>query len=31
MTFVLYLNGDPVVVDPSYYTYRECEERKMYK
>ena len=31
MTFVLYLNGDPVVVDPSYYTYRECEERKLYK
>lgn len=31
MTFVLYLNGDPIVVDPSYYTYRECEERKLYK
>ena len=31
MTFVLYLKGDPVVVDPSYYTYRECEERKLFK
>lgn len=31
MSFVLYLNGDPVVVDPSYYTYRECEERKLFK
>lgn len=31
MTFTLYLKGDPVVVDPSYYTYRECEERKLYK
>ena len=31
MSFVLYLKGDPVVVDPSYYTYRECEERKIFK
>ena len=31
MTFVLHLKGDPVVVDPSYYTYRECPERKLYK
>ena len=31
MSFVLYLKGDPVVVDPSYYTYRECEERKLFK
>ena len=31
MTFVLYLKGDPVVVDPSYYTYRECPERKLFK
>lgn len=31
MTFTLYLQGDPVVVDPSYYTYRECPERKLYK
>ena len=31
MTFTLYLKGDPVVVDPSYYTYRECPERKLYK
>ena len=30
-TFTLYLKGDQVVVDPSYYTYRECEERKLYK
>ena len=31
MSFVLYLQGDPVVVDPSYYTYRECKERKLFK
>lgn len=31
MTFTLYLQGDPVVVDPSYYTYRECPERKLFK
>ena len=31
MSFVLYLKGDPVVVDPSYYTYRDCEERKLFK
>ena len=31
MSFVLYLNGDPVVVDPSCYTYRECPERKLFK
>ncbi len=31
MTFILYLKGDPIVVDPSYYTYRECEERKLFK
>ena len=31
MTFTLYLKGDPVVVDPSYFTYRECPERKLYK
>ncbi len=31
MSFVLYLKGDPVVIDPSYYTYRECEERKIFK
>ena len=31
MTFTLYLKGDQVVVDPSYFTYRECEERILYK
>ena len=31
MTFTLYLKGDLVTVDPSYYTYRECPERKTYK
>ena len=31
MTFTLYLNGDLVVVDPSHYTYRECEERRLFK
>ena len=31
MTFTLYLKGDPIVVDPSYYTYRECPERKLFK
>ena len=31
MSFVLNLKGDPVVVDPSYYTYRECPERKLFK
>ena len=31
MSFVLYLKGDPVVVDPSYFTYRECEERMLFK
>ena len=31
MTFTLYLKGDQVVVDPSYYTYRECPERRLYK
>ncbi|MBQ7343153.1 MAG: alginate lyase family protein [Clostridia bacterium] len=31
MSFVLYLKGDPVVVDPSYFTYRQCEERKLFK
>ena len=31
MSFILYLKGDQVVVDPSYYTYRECEERKLFK
>ena len=31
MSFVLYLKGDPVVVDPSYYTYRDCEERRIFK
>ena len=31
MSFVLYLKGDPIVIDPSYYTYRECEERKTFK
>ena len=31
MTFVLHLKGDPIVVDPSYYTYRECPERKLFK
>ena len=30
-SFTLYLKGDPVVVDPSYFTYRECEERKLFK
>ena len=30
-SFTLYLKGDPVVVDPSYYTYRECPERKLFK
>ena len=31
MSFVLYLQGDPVVIDPSYFTYRQCDERKMFK
>jgi len=31
MSFVLYLKGDPVVIDPSYFTYRDCEERKTFK
>ena len=31
MTFILYLKGDPIVVDPSYFTYRECDERKLFK
>ena len=31
MSFILYLKGDSVVVDPSFFTYRECEERKLYK
>ena len=31
LSFVLYLKGVPVVVDPSYLTYRECEERKLFK
>lgn len=31
MSFVLYLKGDPVVIDPSYFTYRDCDERKTFK
>ena len=31
MSFILYLQGEPVVIDPSYYTYRDCEERKLFK
>lgn len=31
MSVTLHLGGDPVLVDPSYYTYRECEERKLFK
>ena len=31
MSFVLYLKGDPIVIDPSYFTYRQCEERKIFK
>ena len=31
MSVELYLQGDSVIVDPSYYTYRECEERKLFK
>ena len=31
MSIELYLKGDSVIVDPSYYTYRECEERKLFK
>ena len=31
MSFILTLKGDPVVVDPSYYTYRECKERRLFK
>ena len=30
-TFTLYLKGDLIVVDPSHYTYRECEDRKRFK
>lgn len=31
MSFILYLKGDPVVVDPSYFTYRDCDERRRFK
>ncbi len=31
MSFILYLKGDPIVVDPSYFTYRQCEERRIFK
>ena len=31
MSFILYLKGRPVVIDPSYFTYRDCEERKLFK
>ena len=31
MSFVMYLEGEAVVTDPSYYTYRDCEERKLFK
>ena len=31
MTFTLYLKGDLVVVDPSFFTYKESPERKLYK
>lgn len=31
MSFLLYLKGAKIVVDPSFYTYRECEERKLFK
>ena len=31
MSFILTLNGDPVVIDPSFFTYRECPERKLFK
>ncbi len=31
MSITLHLKGDPVIVDPSYFTYRECEERKLFK
>jgi len=31
MSFVLTLKGDPVVIDPSYYAYRDCPERKLFK
>jgi hypothetical protein len=31
MSFVMYLDGEAVVTDPSYYTYRDCEERRIYK
>ena len=31
MSFILYLQGDPVVIDPSYFAYRSCPERKLFK
>jgi len=31
MSFVLHLKGDPVVIDPSYFAYRNCPERKLFK
>ncbi len=31
MSFILSLKGEPITADPSYFTYRECPERKMFK
>ena len=31
MSFVLTLQGDNVVIDPSYFAYRNCPERKLFK
>ncbi len=31
MSFALTLQGDPVVIDPSYFTYKESPERKLFK
>ncbi len=31
MSITLFLQGDSVIVDPSCYTYRECQERRTFK
>ena len=31
MSFTLHIQGDPVVIDPSYFTYSQCEERRIFK
>ncbi len=31
MSFVLYLKGEPVVIDPSFFTYQDLPERRLFK